>query len=320
MRVVIIKTSSLGDLVHMFPAVSDMHKSSPRARIDWVAEESFAELPGWHPAVGRIIPVALRRWKQSPAGRATWSELRASIAALRLESYDLVIDAQGLLKSALIARCARGMRWGYDSHSIREPLASLFYQRRAAVSMHQHAITRNRLLCAQVMGYDITALPLDYGLSLDAAVAPPLALQQPYVMAFHGTSRVDKEWPEQHWVAFAHAMQRHQLQVLLPWGSEAEKARAHRIAAAADNTVVLPQLTLTQIATLIRDARGVIGMDTGLIHAAAALQRPVLALYPATRPELTGALPQQGGAEVVNLAANDVENADAVAGRLLHMI
>ena len=132
--------------------------------------------------------------------------------------------------------------------------------------------------------------------------APPLALPQPYDIAFHGTSRVDKEWPEQHWVAFAHAMQRHQLQVLLPWGSEAEKARAHRIAAAADNTVVLPQLTLTQIATLIRDARGVIGMDTGLIHAAAALQRPVLALYPATRPELTGALPQQGGAEVVNLA------------------
>jgi heptosyltransferase I len=320
MRILIIKTSSLGDLVHMFPAVSDMHKSSPRARIDWVAEESFAELPGWHPAVGSVIPVALRRWKHAPAGSATWSELRASIAALRRESYDLVIDAQGLLKSAVIARCARGMRWGYDSRSIREPLASVFYQQRAAVSLHQHAIIRNRLLCAQVLGYDITALPLDYGLNLDAAVAPSLALHHPYVMAFHGTSRADKEWPEQHWVAFAHAMQQHRLQLLLPWGSAVEKSRAHRIAAAADNSVVLPRLTLTQIAALIRDARGVIGMDTGLIHAAAALKRPVLALYPATRPELTGALAQQGGAEVVNLAARDVENADAVARRFLRMI
>lgn len=320
MRLLIIKTSSLGDLVHMFPAVSDMHKSTPRARIDWVAEESFAELPGWHPAVGRVIPVAMRRWKHSPAGSTTWSEVRASIAALRRESYDLVIDAQGLLKSALIARFARGMRWGYDRRSIREPLATIFYQRRAAVEMHQHAVMRNRLLCAQVLGYDIAALPLDYGLSLEAAAAPPLALRQPYIMAFHGTSRADKEWPEQHWIAFAHALQQHRLQVLLPWGSAAEKARAHRIAAAADNSVVLPRLTLTQIAVLIRHARGVIGMDTGLIHAAAALKRPVLALYPATRPELTGALAQQGGAEVVNLAASDVANADAVARRFLHMI
>jgi heptosyltransferase-1 len=239
---------------------------------------------------------------------------------LRRESYDLVIDAQGLLKSALIARCGRGTRWGYDSRSIREPLASLFYQRRAAVSLHQHAIMRNRLLCAQVLGYDITALPLDYGITLGAEVAPSPLLRQPYIMAFHGTSRADKEWPEQHWIAFARLLQQHQLQMLLPWGSDAEKARAHRIAAAAENSVVLPRLTLTQIAVLIRDARGVIGVDTGLIHAAAALKRPVLALYPATRPELTGALAQQGGAEVVNLAGADVANADAVARRFLRMI
>ncbi len=319
MRILIIKTSSLGDVVHMFPTVSDIHACHPSATIDWVVEEAFAELPCWHPAVHDVIPVALRRWRHSLVRPEIWGEISNSIADLKKRKYDLVIDAQGLLKSALIARRASGVRWGYDKHSIREPLASLFYQRRASVSRSLHAITRNRILCSQALGYEITELPLNYGLSLDFSM-PSVAVTQPYIMAFHGTSRVDKEWPEQHWIAFAGAMRKEKIQVLMPWGSQVEKERAERVASACDNVVVLPRITLTEIAALIQNSCGVIGMDTGLIHAAAALNRPVLALYPVTRPELTGALAQQGGAEVVNLSGEEVEDVDAVVHRFLEII
>ncbi len=319
MRILIIKTSSLGDVVHMLPAVSDIHASFPSAMIDWVVEEAFAELPAWHPAVHDVIPVALRRWRHSLVRPKIWDEISGRIADLKKRKYDLVIDAQGLLKSALIARRASGVRWGYDRHSIREPLASLFYQQKVSVSRSLHAITRNRLLCSQALGYTITDLPLNYGLSL-ASAKPSVAVTPPCIMAFHGTSRVDKEWPEQCWIAFAAAMRKESIQVLMPWGNQIEKERAERVAAACDNVLVLPSLTLTEIALLVQNSLGVIGMDTGLIHAAVALNRPVLALYPSTRPELTGALAQQGGAEVVNLSAQEVEDVDAVVRRFLEII
>jgi len=320
LRILIIKTSSLGDVVHMFPAVSDMHTRHPSVTIDWVVEEAFTELPGWHPAVNDVIPVAVRRWRRSLTRRETWSEISNCVTDLKKRKYDLVIDAQGLLKSALIARQASGVRWGYDRLSIREPLASLFYQHKASVSRSLHAITRNRMLCSQALDYDIAELPLDYGLTLSSAVELPVAMKSPFIMAFHGTSRVDKEWPEQHWIAFAGAMLQQQIQVLMPWGNQVEKERAKRVAASSENVVVLPRITLTAIGALIQNSRGVIGMDTGLIHAAAALNKPVLALYPATRPELTGALAQQGGEAVVNLSAGDLENVDAVVRRFLEII
>lgn len=320
MRILIVKTSSLGDVVHMFPAVNDIHALYPSATIDWVVEEAFAELPGWHPAVNDVIPVAVRRWKRSFTRRKTWSEISNSIADLKNRKYDLVIDAQGLLKSALIARQAGGVRWGYDKLSIREPLASCFYQHKASVSRSLHAITRNRILCSQALDYEIAELPLNYGLALSPAVELPVVVQSPFIMAFHGTSRVDKEWPEQHWIAFSGAMRQEKIHVLMPWGNQVEKERAERVAAACDNVVVLPRITLTEIASLIQNSCGVIGMDTGLIHAAAALNKPVLALYPATRPELTGALAQQDGEEVVNISAGEVEDVDAVVRRFLGMI
>ena len=320
MRILIIKTTSLGDVVHMFPAVSDMHACHPLATIDWVVEEAFAELPGWHPAVHDVIPVALRRWRNSLVRRKIWGEISNSIADLKKRKYDLVIDAQGLLKSALIARRASGVRWGYDRRSIREPLASLFYQRKASVSRSLHAITRNRMLCSQALDYDITELPLNYGLTLNTGVELPVGVKSPFIMAFHGASRVDKEWPEQHWITFAGAMRRQQMQVLMPWGNQVEKGRAERVAASSENVVVLPRITLTDIAALIQNSRGVIGMDTGLVHAAAALNKPVLALYKATLPELTGALAQEGGGEAVNLSVGEVEDVDAVVRRFLQMI
>lgn len=319
MRILIIKTSSLGDVVHMFPAVSDMHACHPLATIDWVVEEAFAELPGWHPAVHDVIPVALRRWRHSLFRRRIWGEIGNSIADLKRRKYDLVIDAQGLLKSALITRRVSGVRWGYDRRSIREPLASLFYQHNASVSKSLHAVTRNRILCSQALDYEISELPLNYGLSPDYTM-PPVAVTPSYIMAFHGTSRVDKEWPEHHWMVFSEAMRQKKIQVLMPWGSEVEKARAERVASSCDNIVVLPRISLTEIAALILNSCGVIGMDTGLIHAAAALSQPVLALYPATQPELTGVLAQQNGAEVVNLSGEEVEDVDVVVRRFLELI
>ena len=304
----------------MFPAVSDMHTLYPSATIDWVVEEAFFDLPCWHPAVDAVIPVAVRRWKHSLARRETWSEISTCVSGLKKREYDLVIDAQGLLKSALIARQASGARWGYNRLSIREPLASRFYQHKASVSRSLHAITRIRMLCSQALNYDIAELPLNYGLALNPDIELPVGMKSPFIMAFHGTSRVDKEWPEQRWMAFVGAMRQQQMQVLMPWGNQVEKKRAERVAASSENVVVLPRITLTEIAALIQNSRGVIGMDTGLIHAAAALNKPVLALYPVTRPELTGALAQQGGEEVVNLSGGEVEDVDAVVRRFLEII
>jgi heptosyltransferase-1 len=289
-KLLIIKTSSLGDVAHMLPAITDARQQHADLIIDWVVEENFAEVPSWHPGIRRVIPLALRRWRKSPFAAHTKAEIKQFISTLKQEQYDYVLDTQGLLKSALIACLSRGVRYGYGWHSIREPLASLCYQHRANVSRQQHAVTRNRLLTAAALGYTIDGMPLAYGIALTTFPNPTVELPEKYIVALHGTSRPTKEWAETHWQMLIQTLAERGIHTLLPWGNVRERERAERLAQQQPYAQVLPRCGLGELAYLLQHTQGVIGMDTGLMHIAAALDQRGLALYPVTAPELTGVM------------------------------
>ena len=287
MRILLVKTSSLGDVIHCLPAVSDMRRALPHAEIDWVVEESFAEIPRLHPAVGGVIPVAIRRWRRALLVAATWREVAGFRRAVRLADYDAIIDAQGLVKSALLTALARGRKFGH-AHP-RERLAALGYDVAIDIPRGQNAVQRNRQLAAGALGYELGDLPLDYGLTARPLQADWLN-HKDYAVLLTATSRADKEWAEAHWQALGAALNAHGLACVLPGGSPAERTRAERIAGTLQHAHAAPALNLTDLAGLLAGARLVVGVDTGLVHLAAALGQPTLALYCASDPALTGVL------------------------------
>jgi heptosyltransferase-1 len=283
MRVLLIKTSSMGDVIHALPALTDAMRALPGIRFDWVVEEAFQEIPAWHPAVDRVIPVALRRWRKHPLKAIFSGEWTRFKQALRKEHYDLVLDSQGLMKSAWLASKAKGPRVGYDKDSAREPLASGFYQKKFFVDPDQHAITRQRALFGAALGYTVPASEPDSTLSIKWEPDR----EHPYVFFLHGTSWPSKEWPEENWIELAKLADADGYQVKLTWGNERERARAERIAAACD-AVVLPRMGLREIAQELAGANRVVGVDSGFAHLAATIGLPAITLYGATDPIKTG--------------------------------
>lgn len=288
MRILIVKTSSLGDVLHTLPALTDARQAIPGLIADWVVEESFAEIPAWHPAVERVIPVAVRRWRKHPWDAVQSGDIRAFVSALRQTDYDHVIDAQGLLKSALITRLAKGARAGLDRRSIKESAASLFYQQRIAVPTAQHAVQRVRQLFAAVLGYQFPSAQIDYGIGALADQKGPA--QPASLMLLHGTTWESKHWPEQYWRELAALAYADGFQIQLPWGNQTEHQRALRIADNIPGSVVLDKQSLTALAKHLSRCSGVVAVDTGLGHLAAALNRPAVALYGATNPALSGSM------------------------------
>ena len=275
--ILFVKTSSLGDVVHNCPAVSDAARALPGAAIDWVVEEPFAGIAAMHGAVRRVIPVAVRRWRGAFWKPAVWSEIGAWRRELRAERYDAVVDTQSLVKSALISKAAAGPRHGLDRASAREWLAPLFYDVRHAVPRELHAVERNRRLTALALGFSFND-PIDYGLRV------PATQKSGYVVLLTMTSRADKLWPEERWIELGRGLR---APAILPWGSEAERARAERISAAIGGTLP-PRRNLDELARLFVSARGVVGLDTGLTHLAAALGVPTVGIYCGSDPALTG--------------------------------
>lgn len=286
MRVLLIKTSSLGDVVHTLPALTDAQRAIPGIRFDWVVEEGFAEIPSWHPAVDRVMPVAIRRWRKQPLQTLRSGEWRRFKARLRETPYDLVIDAQGLLKSAWLTRYVKAPVAGLDRDSAREPLASRFYDRTYAVPRDQHALERVRQLFAQALGYPLPQGLGDYGLNRAQMAA---AGEQPYLLFLHGTTWPSKHWPEAYWRELAERMSGAGWAIRLPWGSAEEQARAERIASGVASAAVLPKLNLAGIARVIAGAQACVAVDTGLGHLAAALDVPSISLYGPTLPGRVGA-------------------------------
>jgi heptosyltransferase-1 len=294
-RLLIVKTSSLGDVIHNLPILADIRTHYPDMRVDWAVEEAFADIPALHPAVDTVIPVAIRRWRRGLLASATWREMAAFRQRLRHESYDLVLDTQGLLKSALVALNARGVRHGQDSASAREPLAALFYQQRHAVPRSQHAVARNRQLAALALGYPVPSNPPIYGIRA-SSTALPFKLEQNYVVGLHATSRDSKLWPTPHWITLGQQLAAQGQHLLLPWGNDTERQRAQAIAGRVPHALVLPRLRLAELASVLAGARAAIGVDTGLVHLAVALAVPTIAIYTDTDPRLTGVYPGQSRA------------------------
>jgi heptosyltransferase-1 len=280
--VLFIKTSSLGDVIHHMPAVVDARAAQPQTAFAWLVEEAFAPLVRLHPAVSHVIPVAWRRWRNSLYAPATMSEIAASLRDIRDLHFDDIIDTQGLLRSALIARIARGRRHGYDSSSIREPLASAFYDERYRVSRALHAVERNRILSGFALGYSPQGAP-DFGLDRKRFSGAGSR----YGVLLHATARAEKFWPEEHWVSLGRGLNRN-TELRLLWGTEVERARSERIAAAVPGARVEERKPLDQVAALIAGAQFVVGVDTGLLHLAAALGVPLVAIFTGSQPSLTG--------------------------------
>lgn len=305
MRILLIKTSSLGDVIHTLPAVTDAARALPGVRFDWVVEEAFAEIPAWHPAVEQVVPVALRRWRKSPFSRTTRTQWKAFRAALNAAPYDFVLDAQGLIKSAWLAVKAHAPVHGLNFRSAREPLASLAYAHRHAVPWGRHAVRRVRELFADVFGYSLPEEATGESDGADYASADTYGLDRtrisfdgmdnaaagdaPRLVFLHGTTWPTKHWPENCWRELARLASGAGWNVRLPWGSEAEHERAQRIANSLENVHVLPRLPLAGLATELAAATACVAVDTGLGHLAAALDVPTLSLFGPTNHGLTGA-------------------------------
>ncbi|MFS1539647.1 MAG: lipopolysaccharide heptosyltransferase RfaC [Candidatus Phlomobacter fragariae] len=289
MKVLIVKTSSMGDVLHTLPALTDAVIHYRDIQFDWVVEENFAQIPSWHCAVKRIIPVAIRRWRKNWLAKSVRQQRAVFRAQLQQQKYDAVIDAQGLLKSAfLITRLASGVSHGYDWKSARESLASLFYDCRYSVNKQLHAVERIRQLFADSLHYSKPSIAGDYGI-VQYFSSPALANEiAPYIIFFHATTRDEKHWPESHWRQLIMAVQAKGLIVKLPWATNLEHQRALRLATGFKHVEVLPKLSLDKIAQQIVTAKVVVSVDTGLSHLTAALGKPNITLYGPTEPGLIG--------------------------------
>lgn len=304
MKILIVRLSSFGDVVHTFPALTDLARARTDVETDWLVDESLAAFVGLHPAVGDVIayPERRLRWPPTrwPERRRVRSELRQR---LRQRRYDLVVDLQGLLKSASVARLAGAPVAGYDKRSIREPLASRFYAQTYAVNKDLHAIERNRCLLAAALGYEVAEKAGEFGLDVHAdsfVDRPP----ERHCLFVHGASWRSKLWPEENWRRLAQRICAQGLDIVLPWGSETEKARAQRMAAGNARCHVLPtRLDGTALAAVARRAQFAVGLDSGLMHLAAALGVPGIWLFGPTDPGLTG--PYGPGQTIVRSTSPD---------------
>ena len=288
MHVLIVKTSSMGDVLHTLPALTDAMQAIPGIRFDWVVEENFAQIPSWHPAVDKVLPVAIRRWRKHWFGSQQREERVRFKRDLQSRQYDVVIDAQGLIKSAaLVTRLASGVKHGQDSRSAREPFASWWYDQRHEIDKKQHAVERTRELFAKSLGYEKPQTQGDYAIAAHFLRDVPQGIA-PYLVFLHATTRDNKHWPESHWRELIGLLQPAGLRIKLPWGAEHEHQRAQRLAEGFDYVDVLPKLTLEAIARELAGAKAVVSVDTGLSHLTAALDRPNITLYGPTDPGLIG--------------------------------
>jgi heptosyltransferase-1 len=275
-RILLVRMSSLGDVLHTFPAATDIRRALPDTVLDWVVEEGYVPLVRMHPGVSRVIPFALRRWRRQLLQPRAWREFAAFRATLRAHPYDAILDTQGLMKSVLVAKLAHGPIHGFGPRTAREPFVARFYDQHYEFAPEDHKIQRYRTVAARALGYRLTPT-VDYGLV--APQAPVFVPREPYCVLLHSTARAAKLWSEAAWQEVARALEVRGLVCVLPWGDEAERARSTRLAEALKHAVVPPKLSLEEAAGLIGHARAVIGVDTGLMHLAAALGVPVVGVF-----------------------------------------
>lgn len=284
-EVLVVRPSSLGDIVYALAVVSDIRRERPDIAVDWVVERGFVPLLALCPDVRHVIEFGLRGWRAAPFAASTWNGVRTFRRELRAARYVAILDLQEQVKGALIARIARGVSHGFDRTSIREPLATLFDDVHHRVPRGLHFVERCRRLAAAALGYR-TGYPPRWNLRVPG---PPASMPaRPYIVALHGTSRDDKLWSEADWRSALEAWNRAGCAIVLPWGSAAEEARSRRLARGLANAVVPAWLSLPDVASLLARAALAVGVDTGFTHLAAALGTPTIALFSVTEPARHG--------------------------------
>lgn len=284
----------MGDIIHTLPAVTDATLAFPHIQFDWVVEEAFTEIPKWHRQVQQVIPIGLRRWRKKLPSAIQTGELKRFCKQLRERSYDFVLDAQGLIKSAITTRLSRGYRLGMDKHSVRENLACLAYQQTFSVPWQQHAMTRLRQLFSQALNYPLPSTPPHYGIDKEKWCQSKLELPKDYILLIPNTSCLTKQWSYHSWCLLIKEVTQWGMNVFIPWGNAVEKENAQRLTQKSVLSHVLPFLSLNEIAAVIADAKMIIAVDTGLSHLAAALRVPSIVLYGPTNPLWIGTVgPQQ---------------------------
>ncbi len=283
--VLVIRPSSLGDIVYALAIASDIRRHKPELAIDWVAERGFVPLIDMCPDIRRVVPFALRRWRQAPLSRMTWREIVAFRRALKTDRYAAILDLQEQIKGALIARAARGRRHGFDRRSVREPIATLAHDVHHRVPRNLHFVERCRNLAASALGYALNGPPRWH---IVPPVAAPAIPERPYAVLLHATSRAEKLWPEEHWRALVAHFTGAGYATVLPWGTRSEEDRSRRLASGHDRAVVPPWLSLPEAAATLARADAVVGIDTGFTHLAAALGTPTAGLFLATDPTVHG--------------------------------
>ncbi|MGH8854045.1 MAG: lipopolysaccharide heptosyltransferase I [Telluria sp.] len=284
MKILLVRVSSLGDVLHNLPMVADLLRHHPGATIDWVVEEGYTSLVRLNPHVRKIIPWGLRRWRKSLGKAQTRAEIKAFFRLLREEEYDVVFDTQGLLKTGIIMGAARVRRGGKkvglangSEGSGYEGISRVFHTDSIPLSPRTHAVARGRMVAGAALGYAVDSAP-DFGLPApQAALRPSFLPPEDYAVFFHGTAREAKKWPREHWIALGQALA--PMPVLLPWGSPGELAEAEALAASLPNARVLPKLSMMDAVSVAQHARLAVGVDTGLTHIAAAFLRPTVEIY-----------------------------------------
>lgn len=298
MRILLVKMSSMGDVFHTFPALTEAQKNLPGLVVDWVVEKSFADIPAWHPLVDNVYAIELRKWRKHPI--KYHAEIKRFFEEVNRTSYDIVLDAQGLLKSAwVVKKIKSGVKVGLDWSSAREPLSGWFYDKTLTVAKNQHAIQRLRQLFALSLGYEVSGDETVYGLDTqDWQILPEVEDEfgtAPYAVFLHGTTWDTKLWPEEYWVELGKKFQQAGINVVLPWGTDEEKQRSLRLASNLKSTQVwVPKqgLSINAMARILKFSQTVVSVDTGFSHVAAALDVPLVVLYRVTDPERVGALGQ----------------------------
>lgn len=288
MHILLIKMSSMGDIIHTLPALTDAALTIPHIQFDWVVEPAFADIPRWHPAVNTVIPLPLRQWRKDFLSHWQKGDIKHFISTVREKKYDLIIDAQGLLKSAIITAIARGDTHGLNHKSAREWMSSFFYGTHHHVAKNQHAIMRTRELFAKALHYPIPTSSIDYHIDPDRLPILAFALPHRYVVFLHGTTWETKHYPEHYWEQLIEKADHDAIPVYLPWGNETEKLRAERLAKKSKHAVVLPKLSINEIARVLKNATAVVSVDTGLGHLSNALETPTIGLYGPTDPVRVG--------------------------------
>ena len=284
MKILLVRVSSLGDVLHNLPMVADLLCHHPGATVDWVVEEGYVSLVRLNPHVRKIIPWSLRRWRKSLGIKETRAEIKAFFANLRAEEYDYVFDTQGLLKTGIIMGAARVRKGGRkvglangSEGSGYEGVSRIFHTDSIPLNPRTHAVARGRMVAGAALGYPVDSAP-DFGLPAPtASLRPDFLPQEDYAVFFHGTARAAKKWADANWVALAAALA--PMPVLLPWGSAAERQDADALAAAMPNARVLPKLSMMDAVSVAQHAALAVGVDTGLTHIAAAFVRPTIEIY-----------------------------------------